>query len=163
MSPPSLQYWLIYLLGRDCMDVHAVRLHSHHTPICWDAADEWEECGGVPVQVRTKSPMPARPPMVMGCAPLATARRVISTRPRVMRAALALLPNPRPSEMPQAMASTFFNAPPISTPVYQVVAGYWCCICKRQLTGIHYMAGHKCSHKCGLQPDSHLRTIMLWV
>lgn len=33
-----------------------------------------------------------------------------------MSAARPLLPNPRPSLMPQAMASTFFSAPPISTP-----------------------------------------------
>ena len=70
----------------------------------------------IPVHVSTKSPMPARPPMVMGWAPLATANRVISTRPRVIRAALALFPKPRPSDMPQAMASTFLRAPPISTP-----------------------------------------------
>lgn len=71
----------------------------------------------LPVQVRTKSPIPARPPMVMGWAPLATAKRVISTNPRVIKAALALLPKPKPSEMPHAMASTFFRAPPSSTPV----------------------------------------------
>ena len=73
-------------------------------------------CISIPVQVRTRSPMPAKPPMVMGWAPLATASRVISTSPLVISAALALLPNPRPSEMPQAMARTFLRAPPISTP-----------------------------------------------
>lgn len=70
----------------------------------------------IPVQVRTRSPIPARPPMVMGWAPLATAKRVISTSPLVIKAALALLPKPNPSDMPQAMANTFFNAPPNSTP-----------------------------------------------
>jgi hypothetical protein len=34
-----------------------------------------------------------------------------------MSAARALEPKPRPSEMPLAMASTFFKLPPISAPV----------------------------------------------
>ncbi len=41
----------------------------------------------------------------------ATARRVISLRPRVMRAARAFEPNSSPSAMPHAMAHTFLRAP----------------------------------------------------
>src|SRR5258708_7782473 len=43
-----------------------------------------------PVQVRTRSPMPAKPASVCGLAPHATARRVISARPRVISAATEL-------------------------------------------------------------------------
>ena len=71
-----------------------------------------------PVQVRTRSPMPARPPMVSGWAPRATASRVISLRPRVISAARPLQPKFRPSLMPHASARTFFSAPPSSTPAY---------------------------------------------
>ena len=42
--------------------------------------------------------------------------RTISARPRVISAARALSPNPRPSTIPQAIAKTFFTAPPISAP-----------------------------------------------
>ena len=45
------------------------------------------------------------------------ARRAVSARPRVMSAARALWPKPRPSLTPVAIASTFFTAPPISTPI----------------------------------------------
>ena len=41
----------------------------------------------------------------------------ISARPRVIRAARALSPRPRPATMPQAMASTFLTAPPSSAPM----------------------------------------------
>ncbi len=41
---------------------------------------------------------------------------MISARPRVTSAAWALGPSPMPSTTPAAMAITFFNAPPISTP-----------------------------------------------
>ena len=50
------------------------------------------------------------------CRPGRTARRVISTRPRVMRAAVVLLPSPKPWQMPAPMAMTFFSAAPSSTP-----------------------------------------------
>src|ERR1051326_4027989 len=69
-----------------------------------------------PVHVRTRSPMPERPARVSRRAPQATARRVISARPRVIRAATVLWPRPRPSQIPAAMAITFLSAPPSSTP-----------------------------------------------
>ncbi len=69
-----------------------------------------------PVQVKTKSPAPARPPKVSVFPPRATPNLVISAKPRVIRAALALLPKPIPSEIPDAIAITFFNAPPTDTP-----------------------------------------------
>ena len=69
-----------------------------------------------PVQVSIRSPMPASPIRVLGWAPMATARRVISARPRVTRAARALRPYSRPSERPVAMAMMFFTAPPTATP-----------------------------------------------
>ncbi len=53
---------------------------------------------------------------MVALAPLATPKRVISARARVINAALAFWPLPRPSEMPQAMPTTFFSAPPICTP-----------------------------------------------
>ncbi len=40
-----------------------------------------------------------------------------STKPRVTIAAWALAPSPAPLTVPAAMASTFFSAPPISTPI----------------------------------------------
>ena len=43
-------------------------------------------------------------------------RRPVSARPRVISAARALWPKPRPSLAPAAIASTFFTAPPTSTP-----------------------------------------------
>lgn len=49
------------------------------------------------MQVRTRSPMPARPDSVRGLAPSLSAMREISTRPRVMSAARPLLPYPKPS------------------------------------------------------------------
>ena len=54
---------------------------------------------------------------VSGCAPIATPRRVISARPRVMSAARALKPMPRPSQAPMATAITFLIAPPTCTPI----------------------------------------------
>ena len=54
--------------------------------------------------------------MVSARPPRARARRVISASPRVISAARAFSPSPRPSTMPQAIASTFFTAPPISAP-----------------------------------------------
>ena len=48
-----------------------------------------------PLQVSTKSPNPARPDKVFGGPPSAMASRVISARPRVINAAMALLPRPK--------------------------------------------------------------------
>ena len=65
--------------------------------------------------------MPAKPIMVLGCAPMAMARRVISARPRVTKAARALRPYSRPSERPVAIAMTFLTAPPTATPMTSVL------------------------------------------
>ena len=67
-------------------------------------------------QVSTRSPRPQRPATVSARPPRATASRVSSANPRVIRAAWALRPRPRPSTMPQPMARTFFTEPPISAP-----------------------------------------------
>src|SRR5690606_33978618 len=75
-----------------------------------------------PVQVRTRAPTPARPRKVSRLAPSASPRRAISARPRVIRAARALNPSSRPSQIPAAMAITFFIAPPISTPTRSSLA-----------------------------------------
>src|SRR6187402_153385 len=69
----------------------------------------------VPVQVRTRSPIPARPASVFCSAPQAMARRVISAMPRVISAAAVLLPRLRPVATPAARAMTFLSAPPSST------------------------------------------------
>ena len=50
------------------------------------------------------------------CLAAAQASREISTSPRVIKAASALWPSCIDSTTPAAMAMTFFNAPPISTP-----------------------------------------------
>src|SRR6266545_3649399 len=73
-----------------------------------------------PVAVRIRSPMPARPANVIGCAPSVTPSRVISASPRVIRAARALNPSPRPSRIPAARAITFLSAPASSTPTKSV-------------------------------------------
>ena len=70
-----------------------------------------------PVQVSTRSPKPARPARVELRPPIATARRVISAKPRVISAAVALCPRPIPSNTPAPMATTFLIEPPISTPI----------------------------------------------
>ncbi len=67
-------------------------------------------------QVRIRSPRPDRPVSVSGRAPKARPKRNSSAKPRVISAAAALAPSPRPATMPAAMASTFLAAPPISTP-----------------------------------------------
>src|SRR5256885_640830 len=69
------------------------------------------------MQVAIRSPTPARPEKVSGLAPAATPSRVISARPRVTMPALALSPNPSPSTMPAASATTFLSAPHSSTPI----------------------------------------------
>src|SRR5437773_12350302 len=73
-----------------------------------------------PVAVRMRSPIPARPANVTGCAPSLTPRRVISASPRVISAARVLKPSPSPSRIPAASAITFFNAPASSTPTTSV-------------------------------------------
>ena len=60
--------------------------------------------------------MPARPRNVESRAPADAPRRLISARPRVMSAAFALSPKPRPSDIPAARAITFLAAPHSSTP-----------------------------------------------
>ena len=74
----------------------------------------------LPVAVSTRSPKPDKPMKVSGLAPSATPRRVISARPRVIKAARALRPRFMPSTMPVAIASTFLTAPPTSTPIGSV-------------------------------------------
>ena len=69
-----------------------------------------------PVHVRTRSPNPDRPANVAGSAPIAIPSLDISARPLVIKAALAFIPSFRPSDMPAAIAMTFFSAPPSSTP-----------------------------------------------
>src|SRR5712664_2011074 len=73
-----------------------------------------------PVDVRIRSPIPARPANVIGCAPSVTPSRVISASPRVIRAARVLNPSPRPSRIPAARAITFLSAPASSTPITSV-------------------------------------------
>ena len=73
------------------------------------------DCGEL--QVSDRSPRPDSPASVSARAPIATASRVISAKPRVISAARAEAPRPAPSTMPQAMATTFFSAPPSSAPV----------------------------------------------
>mmetsp|Transcript_7873 Transcript_7873/g.20826 ORF Transcript_7873/g.20826 Transcript_7873/m.20826 type:complete len:215 (-) Transcript_7873:612-1256(-) len=69
-----------------------------------------------PKHVRNASPTPERPDSVTGCPPRSTATRRISEQPRVTSAATALVPRPRPSHSPAAMAITFFTAPATSSP-----------------------------------------------
>mmetsp|Transcript_11230 Transcript_11230/g.38256 ORF Transcript_11230/g.38256 Transcript_11230/m.38256 type:complete len:258 (+) Transcript_11230:2796-3569(+) len=69
-----------------------------------------------PKHVPNVSPTPERPLIVVGDAPMASASLRVSLQPRVTSAAIALVPRPRPSHMPAAIAITFFTAPPISTP-----------------------------------------------
>ena len=47
---------------------------------------------------------------------IASPKRVISAKPRAISAARAFWPRPLPSTTPQAIASTFLTAPPISAP-----------------------------------------------
>ena len=70
--------------------------------------------------VATRSPTPARPPKVRTLPPSVTPRRPSSARPRVMSTARVLSPRLSPSEMPAAMAMTFFVAPAISHPTTSV-------------------------------------------
>jgi hypothetical protein len=66
--------------------------------------------------VKMRSPRPDSPVSVSGRAPNALPNRVNSAKPRVVSAAAALAPSLRPAAIPAAIASTFFAAPPISTP-----------------------------------------------
>src|SRR3984893_15464850 len=77
------------------------------------------ECGLE--QVTTQSPSPASLAKVITRAPALTPRRASSAMPRVRIAALPLSPAPMPSQTPAAIATTFFNAPPYSTPTRSVV------------------------------------------
>jgi hypothetical protein len=67
-------------------------------------------------QVAIRSPSPASPCIVSGCAPYATAKSVISTSPRVTIEAFVFSPYPTPSTMPVATAMRFFSTPPNSVP-----------------------------------------------
>src|ERR1700716_2686522 len=67
-------------------------------------------------QLRIRSPKPESPDMVSLRTPQARPSRINSLKPRVVRAACADAPNFLPTTMPAAIASTFFAAPPISTP-----------------------------------------------
>ena len=78
---------------------------------------EGESCATAALeQVRIRSPSPDRPVIVSARAPNARPKRNSSAKPRVISAAAALAPSPRPATMPAAIASTFLAAPPISTP-----------------------------------------------
>ena len=66
--------------------------------------------------VSMMSPVPDSPASVSGLAPILDASHRISAHPCATTDASALFPRDRPSIMPAAMASTFFNAPLISTP-----------------------------------------------
>src|SRR3984893_11741116 len=77
------------------------------------------ECGLE--HVTTQSPSPASPAKVITRAPALTPRRASSATPRVRIAALPLSPAPMPSHTPAAIATTFFNAPPYSTPTRSLV------------------------------------------
>ena len=74
-----------------------------------------------PVQVRTRSPRARQAGKRCRLSdPAATASRVISASPRVIKAAIVLLPRPSPDTMPAPIAMTFFSAPASSTPVWSV-------------------------------------------
>jgi len=72
------------------------------------------------VQVRM-SPLLPRAHESLDRPPSATPSRVSSASPRVISAARAFVPRPRPSLMPAAIAMTFFTAPLISTPARSVL------------------------------------------
>ena len=74
-----------------------------------------------PVQVSTRSPAPDKPLNVSILAPTLRPNLEISANPLVIRAALALLPKPMPSDMPDAIAITFFRAPATETPTTSVL------------------------------------------
>ena len=67
-------------------------------------------------QVTIRSPIPESPVNVSGLPPMATPKREISAIPLVIRAAFVLSPQPSPSAIPAASATTFFSAAPTSMP-----------------------------------------------
>mmetsp|Transcript_3990 Transcript_3990/g.10191 ORF Transcript_3990/g.10191 Transcript_3990/m.10191 type:complete len:223 (+) Transcript_3990:1121-1789(+) len=71
--------------------------------------------------VSMMSPMPATLVMVDASAPKRVASHLISAAPCATRAERALLPRPKPSTIPAAMATTFLSAPQISTPTTSLV------------------------------------------
>ena len=78
-------------------------------------SEKFRDC--VELQVRIKSPAPAKPDSVSGLAPLATPNLTISAKPLVTIAAREFSPKPLPFTIPQAIAITFFTAPPIWAPI----------------------------------------------
>jgi hypothetical protein len=74
-----------------------------------------------PVAVSTRSPKPLKPMKVSALRP-GPARAGHFGQPRVIKAARAFKPRPRPSHKPVAMASTFLTAPPTSTPTMSSLA-----------------------------------------
>ena len=93
-------------LAHDLLHGVAPAQHHPHGPVPAEA----------PVQVSTRSPMPARPAKVSGRAPSATPRRLISASPRVMSAATALCPSSRPAADTRRQCDHILRAPPSSTP-----------------------------------------------
>src|SRR5690606_22877196 len=72
------------------------------------------------VPVSTRSPRPESPVTVAPSPPWAATKRDSSASPREISAARAESPSSAPSMMPQAIASTFFSAPPSCTPMRSV-------------------------------------------
>mmetsp|Transcript_35131 Transcript_35131/g.47476 ORF Transcript_35131/g.47476 Transcript_35131/m.47476 type:complete len:201 (-) Transcript_35131:211-813(-) len=70
-----------------------------------------------PKHVPNVSPTPESPARVDDFPPSRAERFCISRHPTVTRAAMALVPRPRPSLMPAANAMTFLTAPPTSRPI----------------------------------------------
>ena len=113
------------------------------------------------MHVAARSPIPARPANVCGCAPSAEPSRAISASPRVISAALVLSPCPIATATPIAIAMMFLTAPPSSHPitsefVYGRKYGVWQAACKR-LRALGARAGH---HGGGeLPPDDLARQV----
>ena len=84
-------------------------------------------------------------------APSATPSLVISARPRVMSAALALKPSPKPSAIPVATAITFLSAPPSSTPVTSV------CVYARKVRGAECSLRERCRTRTFGRNDNRRR------
>mmetsp|Transcript_87569 Transcript_87569/g.175186 ORF Transcript_87569/g.175186 Transcript_87569/m.175186 type:complete len:200 (+) Transcript_87569:345-944(+) len=70
-----------------------------------------------PKHVPNVSPTPDRPDSVDARPPSEIEILLISTQPRVTRAAIAFVPRPSPSLIPAARAMTFLTAPPTSRPM----------------------------------------------
>ena len=71
------------------------------------------------LQVTNKSPRPVRPRKFQGDLQKVL-KRTISAKPRVIKAARALSPYPRPARTPLAIAIAFLYATPSSAPVSSV-------------------------------------------